>query len=99
MYATSELAEALEAYRDGKIDIGFDSCSELNKRYMLQRNPNSIEGLEYEYHIRGTVAEELADAVIRICAIAGIYGIDLDWHIAAKKAYGKTREYKHGRMA
>jgi hypothetical protein len=51
----------------------------------------------YETHIRGTVEEELADGVIRMADIAGIYGIDLDWHVAAKMAYNRTRPYLHGK--
>jgi NTP pyrophosphatase (non-canonical NTP hydrolase) len=43
------------------------------------------------------VEEEIADAIIRLCDIAGIYGIDLDWHVKAKMAYNETRPRLHGK--
>jgi hypothetical protein len=46
---------------------------------------------------KDSVECELADAILRICGIAGVYGIDLEWHVAAKMAYNETRPYLHGK--
>jgi len=59
----SELSEALNAYRHGKIS-GKDGLS-----------------------------EELADTVIRILHLAGIYGIDIENEIARKLKANKGREW------
>jgi len=85
MLIVSELSEALEADRNGKWagKLGW-------------ANPDSVNP-EYDKLIRGTVEEELADAVIRICDLAGIYKIDLGWHVRAKMAYNETRPDKHGK--
>jgi len=42
------------------------------------------------------LAEELADAVIRILDYAGGAGIDLEAALRAKMAYNETRPYRHG---
>jgi NTP pyrophosphatase (non-canonical NTP hydrolase) len=39
---------------------------------------------------------ELADAVIRILDICGIYGIDLEKVLMEKMEFNKTRSYRHG---
>jgi NTP pyrophosphatase (non-canonical NTP hydrolase) len=43
------------------------------------------------------VAEELADAVIRIMDISGSLKIDIDKSVRDKIALNKTREQKHGK--
>ena len=43
------------------------------------------------------VAEELADAVIRIFALAGRMGIPLGEALIAKSLFNLTREHKHGK--
>lgn len=90
----SELSEALEADRKGvwsreiahPLDI-WDGKEPL-KDFIKAK---------YENYVRGSVEEEIADALIRIFDLAGIYKIDLDWHVAAKMAYNKTRPAKHGK--
>lgn len=46
---------------------------------------------------RDGVAEELADAVIRIFDLAGQLGIDLESKINWKVDYNRGREYLHGK--
>jgi hypothetical protein len=97
--AVSELSESLEADRnerwcgDPLVEVECTGRS-IN---LLERAPGVITKQEYEKKIRGTVEEELADAIIRLADIAGIYGIDLDWHIKAKMAYNETRPRLHGK--
>jgi len=87
MLTVSELSEAQEADRNGRrsrqsFEIGI---------------PQIIDKGMYDIHVKGTVEEEIADAIIRLCDIAGIYNIDLDWHVKAKMAYNETRPFKHGK--
>lgn len=45
------------------------------------------------------VAAELADIVIRIGDVCGLYGIDLDAAIRQKMAFNETRPHRHGGKA
>jgi len=83
MLTVGELSEAMEADRNG------NWCS---LAIMLM----TPEAADYK-NVKGTVEEELADAIIRLLDIAGFYDIDLDWHVKAKMAYNKTRPFKHGK--
>jgi hypothetical protein len=103
MMVVSGLSEALEADRNGKwwdghitYDVG---NGELGIGISNDVEPHLIQKEHYENDVRGTVEEKLADTIIRICGIAGVYNIDLDWHVAAKMAYNKTRPYKHGKKS
>jgi transcriptional regulator with XRE-family HTH domain len=102
MLVVSELSEALEADREGKwAPKGLTGETEYGKTITTELSgiiPESLSPETYAEEIRGTVEEEIADSVIRICDIAGVYGIDLDWHVAAKMAYNKTRPYLHGKI-
>ena len=84
MLIVCELSEALEADRAGKwVDL-----KHLN---------DTPESVDYKAHIKGTVEEEIADAVIRLLDLAGCYDIDLDWHVKAKMEFNKSRPYMHGK--
>ena len=90
----SELSEALEADRKGAWS------KEVAHPLDVWDGKEPLKGhikAKYENYVRGSVEEELADAIIRIFDIAGIYKIDLDWHVTAKMAYNKTRPKKHGK--
>jgi len=100
MLIVSELSEALEADRKGKYaenplvpmtneKVGYDN--------LLNIKPETITERFYKTFVKGTVEEEIADAIMRLCALAGHNSIDLDWHIKAKMAYNKTRPFKHGK--
>jgi NTP pyrophosphatase (non-canonical NTP hydrolase) len=98
MLVVSELSEAFEASRDGKWSSKGILGNPKNPVIRLTEfDPNIVTKEFYESHIKGTVEEGLADVIIRITDIAVIYGIDLNWHIAAKIAYNETRPYKHGK--
>lgn len=93
MLVVSELSEALEADREGK---PFEPNKTTSILWKLP-DPEKISSDDYEAHIRGSVAEEIADAIIRLCHLAERTGIDLEWHIKAKMAYNETRPKKHGK--
>ncbi len=97
MLTVSELAEALEDYRNG-----------APTQYVAreERVPGSAIGYRINW-IKNTMewrpgekpeglASELADAVLRIMDICAEQGIDLGQMIAIKHEYNKTRPYKHG---
>jgi transcriptional regulator with XRE-family HTH domain len=102
MLVVSELSEALEADREGKwAPKDLTGETEYGKNVTTKLNdiiPESLSPDTYAGEIRGTVEEEIADAIIRLCDIAGVYNIDLDWHVKAKMAYNKTRPYLHGKI-
>jgi NTP pyrophosphatase (non-canonical NTP hydrolase) len=83
MLIVSELSEALECGRNNKWALG---------KYKTTFNKEL-----YETYIRGTVEEKIADAIIRLFDLAGIYNIDLDRHVEMKMTYNETRPYKHGK--
>jgi len=88
MLVVSELSEALEADRKGKWYSVSDAPHKGHEMSLLSKE-------QYETIVRGTVEEEIADAIIRLCDLAGIYKINLSWHVAAKMHYNETRPYKH----
>ncbi len=101
----SELSEALEAYRsgdDGYTKGPFDPIySDPDGR--PTRNPGhySFTGDEAEmefmpYKPEG-VWSELADVVIRVADMCGLYGIDLEDAIKKKMSYNRTRPKLHGK--
>lgn len=90
MLVVSELGEALEAHRKGRLS----TCVILNVKEL-----HDIEEfkLQFERRIKDSLQDELADAVIRIADMCGYLGIDLEKHIELKMKYNATREYKHGK--
>ncbi|GHU64990.1 hypothetical protein FACS189447_03090 [Spirochaetia bacterium] len=97
MLVVSELSEALEADREGHRSPAVITVDDPQMKGIDPFSDKKAWKETYQQLFRGTVEEELADAMIRIGDIAGIYGIDLDWHIRAKMAYNATRPYLHGK--
>lgn len=91
MLVVSELAEAVEDYRDHPNDVAvikYESTAIGN--YM---SPDGVPPKPYGFPI------ELADAVIRLGDLCGRYGIDLGKAVEVKMAYNKTRPMRHGGKA
>ena len=96
----SELSEALEEYRNGREPT--DCYYVCNK---CEKGPcalNSEYGAD-EYTCTPTPSEkpegiaiELADVVIRIADMCGLYGIDLEEALKDKMAYNESRPMRHG---
>ena len=87
----SELSKALEEYRnDGNVGTYFKGIGYLHpdEYFDFAEKGNKPEGFGIE----------LADCMIRIMDTAGAYGINLEYLIAVKMAYNKTRPHKHGRV-
>jgi NTP pyrophosphatase (non-canonical NTP hydrolase) len=84
--AHSELSEALEAYRDHRLE---DATLKMCMSRWQHATPNHIckpEG----------VGSEMADALIRILDMCDIYGIDIEAEMRRKQEYARTRPYQHG---
>lgn len=80
----SEVSEALEAYRDHRLEDAtkYGSCVFGSCDY----HPHKPEG----------VGSELADVLIRLVDMADVFGIDLEAEYRRKIAYNRTRPYQHG---
>ncbi len=103
----SELSEALEAFRTLDGDA-FDAIREplYSHNGNLTRDSHRFEAWEKDDFIEGAckvvpnkpegVQSELADVVIRVGHICGLYGIDLERAVMEKMAYNRTRPYRHG---
>jgi len=84
MLVVGELAEAMEAERKGKTPL---------KDVKLPVGT----GIDFE-PFKGTIEEEIADAVIRLADIAGMIGMDLDWWVNAKMNYNRDNLHKVGKL-
>ena len=107
MLCVSELAEALEEYRNGRPMIYYpcnagglcveDRAEEnatCGSRPYNPRNPDapcSAKSKKPE-----GIAVELVDCVIRILDYLAHAGVDVDDIVARKIAFNKTRPYRHG---
>lgn len=89
MLVVSELGEALEAHRKETYPLYEMFQSEIDSGVNFE--------IAFKNHIKDTLHDELADAVIRICDMCGYLGIDLEKHIELKMKYNETREHKHGK--
>ena len=76
----AEVSEALEDYREG------------HPIQTFWRTP-STPGAEGKPE---GIPSELADIIIRVLDICGLYGIDIESAVRAKMAYNATRPHRHG---
>lgn len=103
MLCVSELSEALEAHRKGRMnrlrvfnqDLGYaritiEDFTEGNENLPWLKN-------RFETEIKDTFEDEIADTVIRLLDLSEGLGIDLETHIRLKLQYNKTRPYKHNK--
>jgi len=71
--------------------------SELSEALEDYRNNMPIDNWYRDEKGRITgVPSELADVIIRVMDMCGLYKIDLEEILKAKHEYNKTRPYKHG---
>lgn len=82
----SELSEALEQFRDGKPMVYYYDDDNNVSTDLYTYDGSKLEG----------VATELIDCVIRIFDYCGKIGVDVEWLLAKKHEFNKTRSYKHG---
>ncbi len=104
MLIVSELGEALDAHRSGRI-YNSPKNSEQRKRihdmYLKEYVSDSKVIITtdefFTENIKDTFEDELADVVLRVTDLCGLLGIDLESHIKAKMRYNATRPYKHNK--
>lgn len=85
MLIVSELAEALEADRNGK-------HANMDKYYK-----GIAHGDIFETYIKDTFEDEIADTFIRLFDLCGYLNLDIEKHIRLKMEYNQEREYRHGK--
>lgn len=102
MLAVSELGEAMEAHRRGaRANL---AAYDLNAKDEPVDAPFHEDPVEvsnkhlFEYYVKDTLEDELADAVIRIADLCGGLGIDLGRHVRMKMEYNRTRGKLHGKL-
>lgn len=98
MLVTSELGEALEAHRKGrmKTDLIEQYKVEKAKDLFSETYPYFPKDL-FEANVKDSFADEIADTFIRLFDLCGGLNIDIEFHIKEKMAYNKTRERLHGK--
>lgn len=100
MLVVSELGEAMEAHRKGKFaNIGrmdFELSEDLSENEYLLKSQN-IQREKFEFHVKDTFEDEIADAIIRLLDLSAGLDIDIEKYINLKVEYNKSRERLHGK--
>lgn len=95
MLIVTEISEAVEAERKGsKIEA-------YRQKWACEYNVDDWDAnifAKYDIDMRGTIEEEIADAIIRILDLCGYYGINIDAWVETKMKYNSMRPKKHGKV-
>jgi len=97
MLIVSELSEALEADRKAKFANMkvFESCMEADD--IKESDMDYYIKQSFEFNIKDTFQDEIADTLIRLFDLCGGLQIDIEKHIKYKLDYNSKREFKHGK--
>ncbi len=93
MLIVSEIAEAVEAHRNGRTTEPADVDQALR---MAALEMALFVGF-FKDKVKDTVEDEIADAIIRLLDLSGYLKIDINSHIIAKLSYNATRGTRHGK--
>ena len=99
MLTVSELGEALDADRKGRVvpkdkeDYFLTAKKHIQGSHIVK---DSQFKFAFEESIKDTVQDEIADTVIRLLDMCGYMNIDLAFHVEAKLQYNRLRGFKHG---
>lgn len=102
----SEMAEALESYRDPASDQMVKVPAEVVAALVMQNSPHmsanealaKLDSIWDKWQRKPKGFDiELADGLIRIFDLAGAKGIDLESAVRRKAEYNKGRPFKHER--
>ena len=91
----SELSEALEEHRNGKmIHETYLKCKDMG--CSGNKDETCTSSIPCPSAKPCGIPTELADTLIRIFDFCGRYNIDLEKALQIKMQYNKTRSYRHG---
>ena len=99
MYVNSELCEALDADRKGKI-----ASHKIEENYTyLEYFEARIAGVTHYktafiHYLKDKKETELADAMIMLCSTIHAQGIDIEKYIQYVLRYAPYRDEKHGKL-
>lgn len=93
----SEVSEALEDLRDGKMETQFLETSGDQKGDVLDFDQAVCRGDSLRFMKPIGFPSELADIAIRLFDLCGALNIDLQHEIELKMAHNATRPAKHGK--
>ena len=88
MLVVGELSEAMDAHQHDNIAAKFHPC--------MLRADNCTQ--LFEQGIKNSVEDEMTDALLLLLGKMHDMGMDIDFHVAAKTQYNRTRPYKHGKQ-
>jgi hypothetical protein len=92
----SEVSEALEEYRDGKLEVYFVAEREQEDGKIIPEVRTDWGDGSFDGEKPQGVAVELADAILRILDYCGRCSIDIEYVLRVKHEYNLTRPRKHG---
>lgn len=87
----SEISEAFEAFRKDK----FARVVEFRQSLLVENRSDTDKEL-FEYFIKDSFEDEIADSIIRLLDLCGKLDIDIEYHIQEKMKYNETRGFKYG---
>jgi NTP pyrophosphatase (non-canonical NTP hydrolase) len=100
MLMVSEIAEALEDHREGKLphemyyeDSGGTKFGSIEQARKLSMNADDVRGFK-----PCGIPSEMADVIIRVLHFCGKHGIDIESAVAEKMVYNDKRPFKHGKV-
>lgn len=93
----SEVSEVLEADRHGKRADRelYDRATHIVLNDLIA--DIAADEVAFKKHIKDTVEDEIADAIIRLFDLGTWLGMDIEWHIQKKVDYNQNRPYLHGK--
>ena len=99
----SEVSEALEADRKSHYYQNIDESKKWYIKGLADANygktftdENDFKD-QFEFSVKNTFEDELADVIIRVLDLCAFKGIDIESHIKAKMRYNAMRPHKHGK--
>jgi len=94
MGITSEVSEAYEAVRKGRIETEPDRFRWYDD---WEKGTFSFDRMNYQDHFKDTVPDELVGAMLRIIDLLRHLEVDIEFHIEKAMQYNATRPYKNGK--
>ena len=91
MLTVSELGEAMDADRKDK------RTDKEHLKWVASLKNDSVADEFFLNHIKDTIEDEIADAIMLLLSISASRKIDIQAHVAAKMRYNAGRPKLHGK--